>query len=121
MEMYQLALTIIWITSLALPYLVFAINNPFRNPWLTLLRAVVAVGIGWAFMLAYVFTADAINHSLALTQERIDTLNNTDGAKFSFALLFGWVMPAIIVSAGWLLHVVILRRLSVKRSNKTPK
>ena len=115
--MYQQALTVIFITSLALPYLVFAVHNSFRNQWLNLLRAVIAVGAGWAFMLAYVFAADAVNRALASTPEQIEALNNGDGAKFAFAAVLGWVIPAIIVGAAWLLHVVVVPRIRAKSSN----
>ena len=118
MEMYQQALTVFFITSLVLPYLAFAVHNSFRSQWLNLLRAVVAIGIGWAFMLAYVFAADALNRASATTPKQIEALNNGDGAKFAFAAVLGWVIPAIIVGAGWLFHCVLLPRIRANSSNK---
>jgi hypothetical protein len=51
--MENFAGTTLWLTNLAIPYLLFIVGNSFR-PWqLTLLRAVVAIGGGWTFMLAY--------------------------------------------------------------------
>jgi len=114
MDMYQQALTVIFITSLALPYLAFAVHNSFRSHWLNLLRAVVAVGVGWAFMLAYVFAADGLHRASASTPEQIEALNNGDGAKFAFAAVLGWVIPAIIVGASWLFHGVLVPRFRTK-------
>ena len=68
-------------------------------------------------MLGYVFAADAVNRSLASTQEQIDALNNDDGAKFAFAFVFGWVVPAIVAGAAWLLHAVVVPKLRAKSSN----
>lgn len=116
--MYQQTLTVLFLTNLALPYLVFAVHNSFRNQWLNILRAVVAIGIGWVFMLAYVFAADAVNRTLASTPEQIEALNNGDGAKFAFAAVLGWVIPAIIVSTAWLLHAVIIPRIRTRDSKQ---
>jgi hypothetical protein len=118
--MHQHALTVIWITSLALPYLAFVAHNPFRSHWLTLLRAIVAIAIGWAFMLTYVVVADAVHRSLASTPEQIDALDRGDGAKFAFAWLFGWIIPAFIVGTSWILHGVIFPRRRARSADQAP-
>jgi hypothetical protein len=105
-------MTILWVTSLALPYLVFAIHNSFRRRWLTVLRAIIAVVVGWLSTIAYVTAADAINRSLAVTPFEVEALNNGDGAKFAFASVFGWVLPTIIVGVSWAIYAVVLPRFS---------
>lgn len=106
-------MTILWVASLAMPYLVFAIHNSFRRRWLTALRAIVAVVVGWLSTIAYVTAADAINRSLAVTPAEIEALNNGDGAKFAFVSVFGWVLPTIIVGASWVIHGLVLPRIAL--------
>jgi hypothetical protein len=111
-------MTILWVTSLVLPYLVFAIHNSFRRRWLTVLRAIIAVVVGWLSEIAYVTAADAINRSLAVTASEIEALNNGDGAKFAFASVFGWVLPTIIVGVSWAIYAVVSPRFSSNPSFK---
>ena len=68
--------------------------------------------VGWLSAIAYVTAADAINRSLVATPAEIEALNNGDGAKFAFALVFGWVLPAIIVGVSWAIYAVVLPRFS---------
>ena len=115
MEIDRHTLMTIWIVSLALPYLVFAIHNSFRRKWLTFLRALIAVSVGWLFEIAYTTAADAINRNLASTPAEIEALNDGDGAKFAFAAVLGWVLPTIIVGVSWVIHVVVLPRIALTR------
>ncbi len=121
MEIDRTSVTILWVASLALPYLVFAIHNSFRRRWLTALRGIIAVAAGWLFTIAYVTAADAISRSLAVTPATVEALNNGDGAKFAFASVFGWVLPAIIVGVSWAIHAMVLPRLALTlRSSSLP-
>jgi hypothetical protein len=104
MEIDRASLTILWIISLVLPYLVFAIHNSFRRRWLTFFRAFIAIGIGWRH---------AINRGLASTPAEIEALNNGDGAKFAFAAVLGWVLPTIIVGASWVIHGLVLPKIAL--------
>lgn len=113
MEIDRASLTTLWVTSLGLPYLVFAIHNSFRRKWLTFFRALVAVGVGWLFLIAYATAADAINRALASTPAEIEALNNGDGAKLAFATVLGWVLPTIIVGASWVIHGLVLPRIAL--------
>ena len=123
MEVNYLALTTLWIVTMVLPYLVFAIHNSFRRRWFTFFRALIAVAVGWLFTIAYVIAADAINRSLAATPTEIEALNNGDGAKFAFAAALGWVLPAIIVGISWAIYaVVVLPRVTLTlRTSGTPQ
>jgi hypothetical protein len=122
MEIDRHTLTTIWIVSMALPYLVFTIHNSFRRNWLTFFRALIAVGVGWLFDIAYVTAADAINRKLASTPAEIEVLNDGDGAKFAFAAVLGWVLPTIIVGVSWVIYVVVLPRIALTlRSRGTPQ
>ncbi len=120
MEIDRAAVTILWVTSWVLPYLVFAIHNSFRRRWLTLLRAIIAVGIGWLFLIAYITASDAINRALAPTPAEFEALNNGDGAKFAFAAVLGWVLPALIVGASWGFHVLVLPKLTAAQKLTVP-
>jgi hypothetical protein len=115
--MEQVALNTLWLAGLLLPYFVVVVRNSFQSNVQTSVRIVVAIGAGWGLLLGYAFAADAVNRSLATTQEQIDALNNGDGAKFAFAFILGWVLPAIIASVAWLLHAVLAPRIRAKSSN----
>ena len=118
MEIDRASLTTLWITSLVLPYLVFAIHNSFRRRWLTFFRALIAVGVGWLFLIAYATAADAINRVLASTPAEIEALNNGDGAKFAFAAVLGWVLPTIIVGASWVIHGLVVPKITLTLHSK---
>ncbi len=87
--------------SLALPALLFLTLNPFKNAWLTWLRALLAIGCGWAAMFSYALAANAINFSMAKTDAEFAELANGDGAKLATAAVLGWVVPAAIVFGIW--------------------
>ena len=59
------AIETLWWMSVALPALVFLTLNPFKNVWMTWLRALVAIACGWAAMFSYALAANAINFSMA--------------------------------------------------------
>ena len=118
MEIDRASLTTLWITSLVLPYLVFVIHNSFRRRWLTFFRALIAVGVGWLFLIAYATAADAINRVLASTPAEIEALNNGDGAKFAFAAVLGWVLPTIIVGASWVIHGLVVPKIALTPHSK---
>ena len=111
MEIDRISLVTLWVTSLVLPYLVFAIHNSFRRRWITFFRALISVGVGWLFEIAYVTAADAINRALASIPAEIEALNNGDGAKFAFAAVLGWVLPTIIVGASWVIHGLVVPKI----------
>jgi hypothetical protein len=88
-----------------------------------LLRAAIAIGIGigWLFMFTSAVSVDGVNRSVALTPEQVESPNSGDGSRFVFAAGLGWVLPAIIVGAGWLMHAVVLPRIRAKSSNNSRK
>jgi hypothetical protein len=94
-------LTVLWLTSLAMPCLLFAAGNGFRNAWITSARALAAILAGWAIVFAY---ADAAQ---ALTATRPEDVH---GAALAFASVFGWVVPAAIVAVTWGVAMIAKRR-----------
>ena len=118
MKIEELSITTLQLTGLVVPYVLFMVHNSLRLWWLTCLRALVAIGAGWLFWLAFVFAADALNRSAAKTEQKIEALNNGDGAKFAFALVFGWVVPGATVALAWGLNRWVLPRIRGMGSNK---
>jgi uncharacterized membrane protein YGL010W len=108
--MEQFASTTIWVTSLALPYLLFAVANPFRHTLITAIRALVAITAGWLLSVAYAIAAGALSLSNAPSEAARLAIYDTDGSKVSFALMFGWVLPSVIVLGSWVLHRFVSRR-----------
>ena len=117
MRIEELSITTLQLVGLALPYLLFVVHNSFRRWWWITLRAVVATCAGWMFWLAFAFSADALNRAAATTEKQIEELNDGDGAKFVFALIFGWVVPAITVTLAWAFRSWLLPRLKAMGSN----
>lgn len=98
--MEDFAVMVLWITSLLLPALIFLAADRFKSLLATATVALIAIGIGWAFMLAYAVAAQCI------------TANGpaqVNGAALAFADVFGWVLPAVVVVVTWLTSRAVLR------------
>ena len=95
--------TFLVLGALTLPFFILAFRNNFDSGKKTALRFGFAILAVWAYLLASRFIVDAVDLSLASTQEEIDAVYNGDGAKNVFALFFGWIPGLIIASASWLL------------------
>ena len=108
--MEHFASTTLWIVSLALPYLVFAVANAFRRPLVTVARGLIAVAVGWAFMIAYAVAAGSLTLAAAASEQARLAIYDEDGSKIAFAVALGWVLPVLIVAGSWLLHRYVFRR-----------
>jgi uncharacterized PurR-regulated membrane protein YhhQ (DUF165 family) len=106
--MEKFAVTILWLTALALPVIVFLLFRP-RSRLRGLLAAAVAVAAGWSFNLACAVAAQAI------TAKDPSEIN---GAANAFAAVFGWVIPTVLVLLTWLAWGSIARRMSPNNSFK---
>lgn len=102
--MEHFASTTLWIVSLVLPYLVFAVANTFRTPLVTAARAVIAISVGWVFMIAYAVAAGSLAFAAAPSELARLSLYDTDGSKVGSAVTLGWLLPSLIVLGSWLLH-----------------
>ena len=102
LENRLLAIDILWIVSLARPYLVFVIKNEFKNNWTIFIRVIIAIIIGWVNMIAYAIAVNAINFVEHYTQGN-NSVEELGGATFAFTAMFGWIMPTIIVCITWIL------------------
>ena len=113
----RFATVVIGLSTLALPYCVFALGNRFERWWLTLSRAVVAIGVGWTMTLAYALAAGAIAFQNT-SPDQLEKLYEHDGAPLAFAAVFGWVPSALIVAITALVHRVLVRKVVGQGSNK---
>jgi hypothetical protein len=101
---YKWVLLVGW---LATPFLILTAGNRFTSSWRTLLRFVLAVAAGWAWLLASTFVVATVDQWLASSPEEVERIINGDGAKFAAVLLFGWV-PALAIAIGcWLVGRVV--------------
>jgi hypothetical protein len=103
------ALFIVWLASLVLPYLVLLAANDFRSTKGSLLRAVIALGLGWVATMAYLAVAQAMVTANA-TPEELLALYSRDGAPGASASVFGWIPAAVIIAIAWPLHAWLARR-----------
>jgi hypothetical protein len=104
----QFSVLAIWAASLAIPFLLFVVWNPFRSISRILARAIVAVAVGWALAVAYVVASQAIFVTTA-SQAELLLFYGRDGAPRAFAESFGWVPAFVIVAVTWASHVVAAR------------
>lgn len=107
--MEDFAVDLLWVTSLALPGLLFAVANRFKSRLATAVVMLLATGAGWAFTLAYAIAAQL------LTAKDPAQVN---GAALAFAATFGWVLPAIIVVGTWFISRYLARRMGPNDSFK---
>lgn len=96
MESHQFVLKVLWLTALAVPYLVFVVHNSFRRTWVVSCRAVLAVLAGWLLLFSYAIAS---------------------GAKFAFALLLGWIPAAFVVGLTWLVRSILSKRRKGSSNN----
>jgi hypothetical protein len=96
--MNELATTVLLVTALILPALIFFAGGISRSILGTSIRTLLSIGCGWIFMIAY---ADAAPF-LSLEPIRADILD--------FPSYFGWVLPAATVGCCLLIRCIIFRR-----------
>lgn len=104
--MERFASNTLWLTAIALPALLFLAGNRFRSPRTTIVRALLAILLGWPVVLAYAIAAQALAS---------DDPSEVRGAPLAFASVFGWVVPALVVGITGLVVAVVRR---VKPNNR---
>jgi len=109
--MKTFAINVIWITSLALPYFVFILHNNFQHSRITILRALIAIGLGWVFMIAYAISASSITVVEKISRENLNAVTPNDGASLAFVSVFGWLIPSFVVFIAWLFHRWVLPKM----------
>jgi hypothetical protein len=80
---------------------VFAYRNPFHNAKTTAIRTFAAIGVGWVLIIASTLTITEVDLRLASTPVELERVTSGDGARHVFAVLLGWVCPAIWVGIIW--------------------
>lgn len=114
-EMNSYAVTVIWLASIGFPYLLFLLKNNFARKGVTLLRAIIAIGLGWAYVVAYAISSNSMMIVELSLKSGLLSFPDSDGASIAFAYVFGWVFPTIIVATAWIVHGWILPRYVVRR------
>lgn len=94
------ATTLLWLSSLVLPVLLFLAANRFRNTRTSLIWMSVSVAVGWLLKIAYAVAAHAMALAFA-SPEHYPAVFAHDGAPHAFAVLFGWVPVTIITALVW--------------------
>lgn len=84
--------TVLWLTSLVLPALIFLAIDRLRSRAFTAAGALIAIGIGWMFVHAYAISAQALAGNEP---------HEVNGAALAFSSVFGWVLPMIAVLIAW--------------------
>lgn len=104
-EMREFSGFVLWMASFALPYLTFIYISLFGGKQTTILGAIVAVVVGWAYIVAYSIAANSMSIvTLSMEKQQI-VYPSGDGAKLGFAMTFGWILPIFAVIIAWLIHL----------------
>lgn len=98
--------TVLWLTSLTFPALLFLAIDRFRSKAFTAAGALIAIGAGWLSVHAYAIAAQA----LAGNDPR-----ETNGAALAFSSVFGWALPMAAVLITWCGSRAV-RRFAVRRN-----
>lgn len=102
-------LELVWIATLLVPILIFVVGNEFSSQKLVALRALVAILVGWGSMYLYRLLASSIAENNAHVTGALENYYASDGAPNAFVILFGWLVPAVLVLGTWL-FMKLLRR-----------
>ena len=102
--MNELATTVLWLTSLILPALIFFAGGISHTIRATFIRCFLATGFGWLFLVAYAHAARSLSQQPA------------DGPAMACISVLGWILPAFIVSVCLLVRWLIVRWRSARIS-----
>lgn len=100
--MESFATTVLLLTALALPVVLFLLFRP-RSRLRALVAAAVGVAAGWSFNVAYVFATEAI---------AAKDPSQANGSNLAIAVTYGWACPLILVLITWLAWNFATRRRS---------
>jgi hypothetical protein len=113
------ATTILWLSSLALPCLLFLAVDRLRSLLANLAWAALCIGIGWLLTVAYAMAA----HALALTAASATdyaTVFVSDGAPAAFATVFGWIPSSVAIASVWAARWYLPRRRQSGSADRAP-
>jgi hypothetical protein len=105
----QMPLELVWIATLLVPILIFVVGNKFSSQKLVALRALVAILVGWGSMYLYRVFASSIAKNNVPATGALQNYYISDGAPNAFVVLFGWIVPAVLVLGAWLLLRMLKR------------
>lgn len=91
--------TVLILTALILPALIFFACGISLSLSGTFLRALLSIGCGWGFMIAYADAAPYLSRGPIISGEILD-----------FPRFFGWVLPTAVVCCCLLIRWIMLRR-----------
>ena len=104
-----MSVEIAWIATFIMPILIFVMGLRFTSRKLAILRVLTAILVGWGCMYFYVLYASSIAESRARATGTLEEYYNSDGAPMAFVVLFGWVVPAVLVLGTWFLNEIFKR------------
>ena len=102
-------LELVWIPTILVPILIFMVGKEVSSQKLVALRALVAILVGWGSMYLYRLFASSIAENSAHATGALENYYASDGAPNAFVVLFGWIVPTVLVLGTWL-FLRLLRR-----------
>jgi len=98
---------VLLVIILVILWFIFAYGNRFDNWKKTAVRATIAIFVGWVVILVSTLAVTRIDLKLATTMDEKLRISAGDGAKHTFALLFGWAFAAVPVGIMWVVHRIV--------------
>jgi len=108
--MERFATTVLLLTALALPVVLFLLFRP-RSRLKSLVAAAVGVAAGWSFNVACIFATEAI---------AAKDPSQVNSANLAIAVTYGWACPLVLVLVTWLVWHFATRRMSSDNAPKPP-
>ena len=91
------------------PYFVFIWDAYIDKDKATLRRAIIAVSVGWALVVASSVIIMGVDYLLAESAFDRRRITSVIADRLMFAAMLGWVFPALVVFFAWVTHLGINR------------
>ena len=98
---------IIILLLIFVPYIIFVRNTYIARDRETLKKALLSIAIGWVMVVVSAVLITGIDYLLANSEYDASQIASVAIDRVLFAVLLGWVFPAIVIFFAWVLHLGI--------------
>lgn len=98
---------IIILLLILVPYIIFVRNTYIARDRETLKKAVLSIVIGWAMVVASAALITGVDYLFANSEYDALRIASEAVDRLLFAVLLGWVFPAVVIFLAWVIHLGI--------------
>ena len=98
---------IILLLLIFVPYIIFVRNTYIGKDRKTLKKALLSIAVGWAMVAVSSILIMGVDYLLADSEYDASQITSGASDRILFAILLGWVFPAVVVFFAWLVHLGI--------------